>query len=487
MTVKAAIYVRISRDKEGQGLGVDRQKDDCRALADRLGWEVVEVYADNDISAYSGKVRPQYRAMFEDVKAGRIGAVIAWHPDRLYRRAVDLEEIVNLAEAHHLQIATVTSGNVDLSTPSGRMNARIIASVAQHEVERTRERTRRAKEQMAAAGKYRGGPRPFGYEKDGVTIREKEAEALRHAVKALLAGRTLAGVVRELNEQGSRTSKGHEWDPHTLRPVLLRARNAGLIQRGPVWARDPDIVQGVKAAWPAIISEDEWRAVHKLLTDPARSTRTGTSEPRWLGSGIYLCGRETGEVDKDGEPVRCGSTMRATGVGETESRPNHKRTYHYRCSERNHLTVNQKHADDHVREYLAKMLRHPRFVAAMTAGETDAMQADRERRSLLLTRLDDTESDYDEGLIDGRRYKARTDRINAELAEVEERLAAGVQAATVSPIFSAVDPGKAFLDAPIDIQRAVLRSVLRVEVRPATAPRRVWKNDRLVLSPVVAS
>src|SRR6476619_53763 len=95
--VPAAIYARISRDREGAGLGVDRQEADCRALAERLGWEVVEVYADNDVSAYSGKVRPQYRAMLGAVKAGQVTALLAWHPDRLYRRAVDLEEIVNIA------------------------------------------------------------------------------------------------------------------------------------------------------------------------------------------------------------------------------------------------------------------------------------------------------------------------------------------------------------------------------------------------------
>src|SRR6478735_5573657 len=96
----AAIYTRISRDREGAGLGVDRQEADCRALAERLGWDVAAVFVDNDISAYSGKPRPQYRAMLEAIKQGRIRGLIAWHPDRLYRRAVDLEEIVTIAEAH---------------------------------------------------------------------------------------------------------------------------------------------------------------------------------------------------------------------------------------------------------------------------------------------------------------------------------------------------------------------------------------------------
>lgn len=503
--LRAAIYTRISRDAQGDdedaGIkrqGVQRQEKDCRALAERLGWEVVQVYEDNDISAFSGKVRPQYRAMLAAAKAGQVRAILAWHPDRLYRRAVDLEEIVNIAEANHLQIATVTAGDVNLSTPAGRMNARIIAAVAQGEVENTRSRVRRKKEEMAASGKYRGGRRPFGYEKDGKTIRETEAEVIRQATTALRAGRSLRAVVSELNAQGSRTSTGKEWDPHTLRPVLLRARNAGLIQKGQVWHRDPDIVPGVKAEWPAIISEEEWRAVHKLLTDPSRLQRTVTSEPRWLGSGIYMCGKptENGEV--------CGSIMRVSGVGETESRPNHRRTYHYKCAERNHLTANQEHVDKYVREYVAKMLRSPRFVEAMTANDGDAMQADRERRTLLVTRVQQTESDYDEGLIDGRRYKARLDKINTELSEVEERLAEGVQAATVSPIFNAPDPGAAFLAVAVpvpgkdkdgnkievpnprlDIARAVLRATLRVVILPATAPRRVWKDDRIDITPNV--
>jgi site-specific DNA recombinase len=53
--IAAAIYTRISSDRAGAGLGVDRQEDDCRNLAAKLGWEVAIVLEDNDISAYSGR------------------------------------------------------------------------------------------------------------------------------------------------------------------------------------------------------------------------------------------------------------------------------------------------------------------------------------------------------------------------------------------------------------------------------------------------
>src|SRR4051794_21562049 len=91
MSTSAGIYCRISRDKSGAGHGVERQQRDCRTLAEHLGWEVEKVYVDNDISAYSGKARPQYQAMLADIGAGVVTGVIAWHPDRLHRAPTELE------------------------------------------------------------------------------------------------------------------------------------------------------------------------------------------------------------------------------------------------------------------------------------------------------------------------------------------------------------------------------------------------------------
>ncbi|WNV75920.1 recombinase family protein [Geodermatophilus sp. DSM 44513] len=53
----AAVYARISSDTEGRALGVARQVEDCRRLAEQLGWPVAQEYMDNDVSAYSSKAR----------------------------------------------------------------------------------------------------------------------------------------------------------------------------------------------------------------------------------------------------------------------------------------------------------------------------------------------------------------------------------------------------------------------------------------------
>jgi DNA invertase Pin-like site-specific DNA recombinase len=76
MVGAAAIYARISDDREGLALGVSRQVEDCRRLAAKRGWSVVEAYVDNDVSAWRGRARPEYRRMLEDVKAGTVDAVV---------------------------------------------------------------------------------------------------------------------------------------------------------------------------------------------------------------------------------------------------------------------------------------------------------------------------------------------------------------------------------------------------------------------------
>ncbi|MGW2064870.1 recombinase family protein [Streptomyces sp. NPDC001937] len=77
----AGLYIRISDDREGAGLGVKRQEHGCRLLVASLGWTVVEVYDDNDMSASDRrKKRKNYHRMLDDIESGHIDAVVTWHP-----------------------------------------------------------------------------------------------------------------------------------------------------------------------------------------------------------------------------------------------------------------------------------------------------------------------------------------------------------------------------------------------------------------------
>src|SRR5262245_34843096 len=139
---RAAIYTRISSDPNDTQLGVRRQEADCREHCRQRGWTVGAVFTDNDTSAYSGKPRKHYDEMLLALKAGEVDAVVAWHPDRLHRAPKELEAFIDLIDATGAAVATVKAGDYDLTTPTGRMTARIVGAVARHESEHKSTRIR---------------------------------------------------------------------------------------------------------------------------------------------------------------------------------------------------------------------------------------------------------------------------------------------------------------------------------------------------------
>lgn len=165
--------------------------------------------------------------------------------------------------------------------------------------------------------------------------------------------------------------------------MLLRPRNAGILASG-LPNRNSTTNNSTRAyeehgpaEWPAIVSEEEWRALVSLLTDPSRRTNEGGRETKWLGSSIYKCGVTTGELDAEGEPVRCGAPLRTAPNGGTAMKP-YTRRYLYRCTARAHLTVRQDHTDEYVRGVVAETIRDPRIAHALHPSD-DGVVVDRER------------------------------------------------------------------------------------------------------------
>jgi hypothetical protein len=107
--MRAAVYTRISEDATGQRAGATRQLEDCEILADRLGWEVTHRYGDNDLHSYAGSTRPGFEAMLKAMADSEFGALICWHPDRLFRSMQDVERLIPIATDRQVQLRTVNA------------------------------------------------------------------------------------------------------------------------------------------------------------------------------------------------------------------------------------------------------------------------------------------------------------------------------------------------------------------------------------------
>ena len=453
----ATMYLRISQDKTGEGLGVERQEKECRELIERNGWTVRAVFTDNDISATKGKRRPGFEALLESNPE----RIVVWHTDRLARLGKDLERVILL----DVDVHTCAAGHIDLSTPNGRMVARIGAVIAQHEGELKSLRQQSKARQMAAEGKSWWTFRPFGFEMDG-THREVEAEALRKAYTDLLGGRPVSRIYKGMNEAGFRTNRGNEWGHVAFRSMLLKPRNAGI--------REYKGEEIGAAAWEGIVDEATFRAAVRFLTNPTRHV-SGDGKRVAMLSGVVICGK----VQAGGSV--CGSRMTRAWRGGNKDAAKAYPVYECknRCS-----TAQEQFTDSYVTRKVIEKLSEvdaSRWFAP-AVNDTDAPEDLHVKAETLRKRLTEISDAFAAGQVTIAQMTGATETMSAELATVEGQLAsAGRPSALAGLDLEYV--WQEFDSADIDRQRQIVMSVVEtIVILPAGKGARSPKGENVVIT-----
>lgn len=508
---RVVIYARISDDREGRRYGVDRQVKDCRRLAERNGDEVVAVFIDDDRSAYGGKPRPEYLKMLQYLRDGNAEGILALIPTRLYRRLEDGLEFFKLINAHDLEVETVKSGRFNLSTADGRRDALRAAIDAQHESELIGERVRDAKADNVARGEYRGGPRPFGYESDGVTPRsllcltagcpgeefdvdrkcldcgagavnkpDTEIWEIERGLLGVANGESLRSLFRAANGAGLRTAErrykqadgsrgepeSRDWDDSSYRRMLQRPRNAGLLEvAGEVVGR---------AQWAPAAPEELWRAAVAVLEDPSR--RMSFSNNRvWLVPGLAKC--------------YCGSVVKVSSVGagmSTRKDPDNpdgppikvKRAGHvpaYRCRETGGHVARRAAALDAYIEGLV-IERLSRADAAELFLPPALRRSDEEDLGALMkglrAKLKSISDDYGHDRITRAQMTDMTAVTRGRMEQAEAKMAARVSTSVLASVpLGSEELGAEWQGYDIDRKRAIISAVMEIVIHPAKRGR----------------
>lgn len=465
--IRCYIYARISQDRTGAHLGTERQIEDCTALADRLStpeflYQIVQVFEDNDLSAYSGKPRKDYIEMFTGLEDGDASVVLAWHTDRLHRSPVELEDYISLSERRSVLTHTVQAGLIDLSTPHGRMTARILGAVARQESEHKGARIARKRRQKAQAGEFGGGIRPFGWgvptgerrkridKKTGEEIevdvldmnkgRPLEFEALQYGTDLVLSGGSINAWTVWMAERNILSSQGNLMRPTDARLLLLRPRNAGIaVYQG------EEIGEG---AWEAAVNVAKFRGVVALLTNPTRLTHRG-NKPKWLGSRIYRCG-----IAECTETVKCGRAG-------SSSKPS------YRCVTGHGGTRQAEKVDEYITDRIVERLSRENASDLLLPGPQDLDVARLQLESDEITkRLGAMATMFGAGQMTMAQFTDASDVARAQLDSVTAKLAKASKKDPLVGLVGAPDVRKAWKDLELDRQRAVLRSLLEVTILP---------------------
>lgn len=111
-----------------------------------------------------------------------------------------------------------------------------------------------------------GGPRPFGWLPDRLTLDPVEAPLLRKAALDFIGGRSLHSIVTDWQRRGIQTPHGNPWVTNALKATLRNPRLCG-------WRRsrmDGEFVltsegERVIGKWKRILEPEEWNAVQAIL------------------------------------------------------------------------------------------------------------------------------------------------------------------------------------------------------------------------------
>jgi DNA invertase Pin-like site-specific DNA recombinase len=292
LLVNVAVYTRISDDSEGRGLGVARQEQDARTIAGLRGWNVAQVYEDNDVSAFNTKVlRHEFERMLDDLAAGVVDGCVVYDLDRFARQPTDLERAIRIFDDRPGMAFATVQGDIDLSSPDGRTMARVMVAFANKSSMDTSRRAKRKHLELAQQGALVGTGRVFGYEDDRVTLKEDEALLIRRAAADIISGVAMHAIARSWNEQGVKTPYGNIWRQAPLRQMMLSPRLAGYRVHKKAIALDAD-GSPVMAQRPPILDVEVWEAVCATIRDRSRPDKHAHAGGRKrLLAGIVRCGR----------------------------------------------------------------------------------------------------------------------------------------------------------------------------------------------------
>lgn len=332
--VRVAVYVRISQiEAQGDTYGVARQLAEVMARLDEWfgvgGWVLVPdlegpAWSDNGHSATTGRVRPAFERLMAACRFGHVDYVVCWATDRLYRKASELERIIETFNSAGVGFRVVRQvGPLDLTTAAGRLMARTVGNFNQYEGEIKGERIQSQVRQMIDQGCPPATVARYGYRrvswgrKKGATLEQVEHEVVvvRVVVRRILDGLSCGQVADELNAAGHRNRAGQPFTREAVRRMVISPVIAGRT-----------ILHGEDAGrgnWTPIVDLVTWERVQAELTDPNRKAQRkrtrywlrgdpGDGRGLWDQHGAYLRGSRAAPGPKWPEGRRVYRTAKVT-------------------------------------------------------------------------------------------------------------------------------------------------------------------------------
>ncbi len=294
----AALYARVSSDRQDVDLSVAAQLRALRDYADKNSYLAVREYIDE---AESGRIaaRPQFRKMLDEAskQEAPFREILVWKFSRFTRKREHAVAFKSMLRKKGIRVVSITEHADD--TPTGKLMEAIIESVDEFYSENLAQEVTRGMREAASRGFWMTTNAPYGYQRvyvqDGAKKRPRlelnppHDAVVRRIFDLTLQGKTSLDILKTFNAEGIPSPSGKQWRKTTVHKLLTNEAYTGTL----VWgqkARDGQEPVRVEDAFPAIVSQQEFQRVRKLLEARApRVTHPRRAASPYLLSGLAKC------------------------------------------------------------------------------------------------------------------------------------------------------------------------------------------------------
>lgn len=230
--LRVAAYCRVSTDNDEQSTSYETQIEHYTEYSNKNPeWVLVNVYADEGISATNTKKRNQFNAMIEDCKKGLIDMILTKSISRFARNTVDCLNYIRMLKGMNIPVF-FEKESINTMDAKGEVLLTIMASLAQQESESISKNVKLGMQYRFQQGKVMVNARCFlGYDKDEeghLIVNPEEAEIVKRIFLEYLEGAICQKIAVGLERDGILTARGNpRWHDSTVRKILENEKYMG--------------------------------------------------------------------------------------------------------------------------------------------------------------------------------------------------------------------------------------------------------------------
>ena len=290
----AAIYARVSSDRQDVDLSVSAQLRALRDYADKNDYVIVREFVDE---AESGRVmnRPDFQKMIDEAKRADVPfkEILVWKFSRFTRKREHAVVLKSQLRRKGLRVVSITEQAED--TPTGRLMEGIIETIDEYYSENLATEVLRGMREAASRGFWVAPMAPYGYRKVKVQDGPKERPTLEPdpetngIVKRMFdlaeSRKGMLKIARILNDEGIASPRGKLWNKMSIHNILNNEAYLGTL----VWgnnAKDGVDPIRVEKAFPSTVTRTQFDRVNRIM----RSRAPKNTHPRRVGSTFLLSG-----------------------------------------------------------------------------------------------------------------------------------------------------------------------------------------------------